>query len=109
MFIYNVTINVDYEVKDEWLTWMESHILDVLNTGKFVAAKLTEVLIEEEMGGTTYSVQYSAKTKEDIQNYYKEDAQRLRADGMRKFGDKMVAFRTELRLIKEFYPTNSNN
>lgn len=109
MFIYNVTINIDYEVKDEWLTWMESHILDVLNTGKFVAAKLTEVLIEEEMGGTTYSVQYSAKTKEDIQNYYKEDAQRLRADGMRKFGDKMVAFRTELRLIKEFYPTNSNN
>lgn len=109
MFIYNVTINIDDQVKDEWLTWMESHILDVLNTGKFVAAKLTEVLIEEEMGGTTYSVQYSAKTKEDIQNYYKEDAQRLRADGMRKFGDKMVAFRTELRLIKEFYPTNSNN
>ncbi|MGC6285693.1 MAG: DUF4286 family protein [Polaribacter sp.] len=109
MFIYNVTINIDDEVKDEWLTWMESHILDVLNTGKFVAAKLTEVLIEEEMGGTTYSVQYSAKTKEDIQNYYKEDAQRLRVDGMRKFGDKMVAFRTELRLIKEFYPTNSNN
>ena len=109
MFIYNVTINIDDEVKDQWLTWMESHILDVLNTGKFVAAKLTEVLIEEEMGGTTYSVQYSAKTKEDIQNYYKEDAQRLRADGMRKFGDKMVAFRTELRLIKEFYPTNSNN
>ena len=62
MFIYNVTINIDDEVKDEWLTWMESHILDVLNTGKFVAAKLTEVLIEEEMGGTTYSVQYSAKT-----------------------------------------------
>ena len=109
MYIYNVTINIEDDVKDEWLTWMETHILDVLNTGKFVAAKLTEVLVEEEMGGTTYSVQYTAKTKEDIQNYYKEDAKRLRGDGMRKFGDKMVAFRTELRLIKEFYPTTSNN
>lgn len=109
MYIYNVTINIDDEVKDEWLTWMETHILDVLNTGKFVAAKLTQVLVEEEMGGTTYSVQYSAKTKEDLQNYYKEDAKRLRGDGLRKFGDKMVAFRTELRLIKEFYPTTSNN
>ena len=109
MYIYNVTINIDDDVKDEWLTWMETHILDVLNTGKFVAAKLTEVLVEEEMGGTTYSIQYTAKTKEDIQNYYKEDAKRLRGDGMRKFGDKMVAFRTELRLIKEFYPTTSNN
>lgn len=109
MYIYNVTINIDDDVKDEWLTWMETHILDVLNTGKFVAAKLTQVLVEEEMGGTTYSVQYSAKTKEDLQNYYKEDARRLRGDGLRKFGDKMVAFRTELRLIKEFYPTTSNN
>ena len=109
MYIYNVTINIDDDVKDEWLTWMETHILDVLNTGKFVAAKLTQVLVEEEMGGTTYSVQYSAKTKEDLQNYYKEDAKRLRGDGLRKFDDKMVAFRTELRLIKEFYPTTSNN
>ena len=109
MYIYNVTINIDDDVKDEWLTWMETHILDVLNTGKFVAAKLTQVLVEEEMGGTTYSVQYSAKTKEDLQNYYKEDAKRLRGDGLRKFGDKMVAFRTERRLIKEFYPTTSNN
>lgn len=109
MYIYNVTINIDDDVKDEWLTWMETHILDVLNTGKFVAAKLTQVLVEEEMGGTTYSVQYTAKTKEDLQNYYKEDAKRLRGDGLRKFGDKMVAFRTELRLIKEFYPTTSNN
>ena len=109
MYIYNVTINIDDDVKDEWLTWMETHILDVLNTGKFVAAKLTQVLVEEEMGGPTYSVQYSAKTKEDLQNYYKEDAKRLRGDGLRKFGDKMVAFRTELRLIKEFYPTTSNN
>lgn len=109
MYIYNVTINIDDDVKDEWLTWMETHILDVLNTGKFVAAKLTQVLVEEEMGGITYSVQYTAKTKEDLQNYYKEDAKRLRGDGLRKFGDKMVAFRTELRLIKEFYPTTSNN
>ena len=109
MYIYNVTINIDDDVKDEWLTWMETHILDVLNTGKFVAAKLTQVLVEEEMGGTTYSVQYTAKTKEDLQNYYKEDAKRLRGDGLRKFGNKMVAFRTELRLIKEFYPTTSNN
>ncbi len=109
MYIYNVTINIDDDVKDEWLTWMETHILDVLNTGKFVAAKLTQVLVEEEMGGTTYSVQYTAKTKDDLQNYYKEDARRLRGDGLRKFGDKMVAFRTELRLIKEFYPTTSNN
>jgi hypothetical protein len=109
MYIYNVTINIDETVHLEWLTWMETHIPEVLNTGRFTAAKLTEVLVEEEMGGRTYSVQYSANTKEDIENYYKYDAERLRNEGLKKFSDKMLSFRTELKLIKEFYPTNISN
>ncbi len=108
MYIYNVTINIDNLVYNEWLTWVETHILEVLNTGKFTAAKLTEVLVEEEMGGKTYSIQYSANTREDLDNYYKEDANRLRSETLKKFGDKMLAFRTELKLIKEFYPTHRN-
>jgi hypothetical protein len=109
MYIYNVTINIDETVHLEWLTWMETHIPEVLNTGKFTAAKLTEVLVDEDMGGRTYSVQYSANTKEDIENYYKYDAERLRNEGLKKFSDKMLSFRTELKLIKEFYPTNISN
>ena len=109
MYIYNVTINIDNAVHDEWFTWMETHILEVLNTGKFLSAKFTQVLVEEEMGGKTYSVQYTANSKEDLQDYYKEDAEGLRIKSLQKFGDKMLAFRTELRLIKEFYPTANNN
>ena len=109
MYIYNVTINIDESLHNEWLTWMETHILDVLNTGKFISAKLTEVLVDEEMGGKTYSVQYTANTREDLEDYYKEDADNLRLEGLKKFGDKMLAFRTELRLIKEFYPTSVGN
>ena len=109
MYIYNVTINIDDRVHNEWLTWMETHILEVLNTGKFISAKLTEVLVEEEMGGRTYSVQYTANTKEDLEDYYKEDAEILRMESAKKFGDNMLAFRTELKLIKEYYPTNVSN
>ena len=109
MYIYNVTININETVHEEWLTWMETHILEVLNTGKFISAKLTEVLVDEEMGGKTYSVQYTANTREDLDDYYKEDADRLRLQGFKKFGDQMLAFRTELRLINEFYPTNIRN
>jgi len=58
MYIYNVTTNIDAAVHDEWLTWIKTHITEVLNTGKFTSAKLTEVLVEEEMGGKNifYSV-----------------------------------------------------
>ena len=109
MYIYNVTINIDDSVHDEWLIWMESHIPEVLNTGKFISAKFTEVLVEEEMGGKTYSVQYTANSKDDVEAYYKEDADELRIEALKKFGDKMLAFRTELKLIKEFYPINVSN
>ena len=108
MYIYNVTINVDDAIHDEWLKWMDSHINEVLNTGKFTAAKLTEVLVDNEVG-RTYSVQYATNSRADLENYYKEDANNLRLDGLKKFGDKMVAFRTELKLVKEFYPKSTKN
>ncbi len=109
MYIYNVTINIDESVHQEWLHWMQSHIAEVLATGRFTSAKMTQVLVEEEMGGVTYSVQYTAPTREDLDNYYKYDAERLRSDGMKKFADKMVAFRTELKMIKEFFPKVASN
>lgn len=108
MYIYNVTINIDESVHKEWLNWMETHILDVLNTGKFLSAKLTEVLVDEEMGGKTYSVQYTANTREDLDNYYQFNADKLRKNGA-KFADKMVSFRTELKVINEFFPTVTSN
>jgi len=109
MYIYNVTINIDETVHKEWLLFMETHILEVLNTGKFTTAKLTEVLVEEEMGGRTYSVQYTASTREDLDDYYKYDDDKIQTEALKKFGSKMLSFKTELKLVKEFYPTNKSN
>ena len=59
MYIYNITINVEESIHQEWLIWIQDHIQEVLATGRFVSAKLTQVLVEEEMGGITYSIQYT--------------------------------------------------
>jgi phosphoribosylamine-glycine ligase len=84
------------------MQWMqEKHIKAVLATGKFTSARMVKVLIEEEMGGTTYSIQYTTDSKETLQKYYDEDAPRLREEGLRLFADKMLAFRTELELVSE--------
>ena len=109
MYIYNVTINIDNSVHAEWLVWIQEHIQKTLNTGHFLSAKMTQVLIEEEMGGMTYSIQYTAKTQADLTNYYAKDADKLRHEALLKFADKMLTFRTELKVIKEFYPTTSSN
>lgn len=103
MILYNVTINIDDSVHDKWLAWMmEKHIPEVMETGKFFKAKIVKVLIVEEMGGSTYAIQYFAENMEKLQAYYNEDAPRLREEGVRLFGDKMLAFRTEMELLKEF-------
>ena len=102
MLIYNVTLSVDDSIHDEWLTWIRSHIPEVLATGKFMEAKLTKVLVDEGTGATTYSCQYKAKSREDLDQYYKNHADRLRQDGMKRFSDKVLAFRTELEIIDEY-------
>ena len=59
------------------------------------------------MGGVTYSVQYRAKSREALDKYYQFDADKLKGDALLKFGDKMLAFRTELEIIDEFKVTHN--
>ncbi len=104
MILYNVTINIDLSVHDQWMKWMQTkHINDVLATGKFTSARMVKVLVEEE-GSVTYSIQYTTESKEKLERYYQEDAPRLRQEGLALFADKMLAFRTELQVMSEHFP-----
>ncbi|MBP0902664.1 DUF4286 family protein [Mariniflexile gromovii] len=102
MIIYNVTSNIDESIHDEWLAWIKEHIPQVLATGKFEKATLTRVLVEEDMGGVTYSVQYRTYSREALDAYYREDAEKLRSEGLKKFADKVLSFRTELQILDEY-------
>jgi hypothetical protein len=102
MIIYNVTSNVHDSIHEEWLHWMQhTHIPEMIATGKFTKARLVKVLIDEEMGGTTYSVQFYTDSKATLDKYYEEDADRLRQHTRAKFGDHVVSFRTELQFISD--------
>ena len=102
MYIYNVTINIEESVHDQWLKWMhKKHIPDMIATGKFIKALMSKVMVNEEMGGLTYSIQFTTESKEMLEKYYLEDADRLRSETIRLFSNKFVAFRTELEIIHE--------
>ena len=96
MIIYNVTINIENDVKDEWVKWMKTiHIPEVMNTGCFVEYKICKVLVDEEQG-TTYSVQYTSKTMQEYERQHAPRFQKAMAD---KYGNKLVAFRTLLEVL----------
>lgn len=103
MIIYNVTVNIEESVQQEWLAWMKkTHIPEVINTGMFVSAKMSKVLVEEQMGGITYSIQYSCESKAKLDEYREKFAPQLQQEHTKKFQGKFVAFRTLLEVISEF-------
>ncbi|KRB59320.1 DUF4286 family protein [Flavobacterium sp. Root186] len=102
MIIYNITTNIHESVHDQWLKWMqEKHIPEILATEKFSSARIVKVLVEEEMGGITYSVQYTTDSKETLEKYYIEDQPHFDREALELFADKMLSFRTELQVISE--------
>lgn len=101
MIIYNVTVNVENDIRDEWVAWMRDiHIPDVMRTGKFRNYRFTEVMVDEE-SGTTFSIQYLAASMEELQDYQHNHAAALQREHTEKFPNKYVAFRTLLKLIDQ--------
>lgn len=94
MILYNVTINIESSVHDEWLEWMKSvHIPDVLATGLFVDNKIFKIISDHEEGHT-YSIQYFLNSMEDYKRYQKDFAPKLQEEHSAKYRNKFVAFRT---------------
>ena len=99
MIIYNVTVNIDSSVHDEWLDWMKNtHIPDVVATGCFSAGNIFRIMVDEQ-SGVSYSIQYSAACIEDIQRYMKDFAPALQKEHTEKYADKFTAFRTLLEKV----------
>ena len=99
MIIYNVTVNIENDVRDEWLQWMKTvHIPDVMKTGYFLENKICKVLVEEEQG-TTYSIQYTCENMQTLPEYQRSHSPRLQKEHADKYANKFVAFRTLLEVV----------
>ncbi len=102
MYIYNVTTNVQETIVDIWLDWMKTvHIPAMLGTGCFTEAKLSRVMVQEEMGGKTFSIQYAVKDKETFKGYYVAYAADMNSKVEKKFSGNYVQFQTELEVLAD--------
>jgi len=102
MIIYNVTVNVDLSIQEDWLQWMrKTHIPDVLNTGLFEKATLNEVLGDSD-DGATYAVQYFCEDMATLEQYQSVFAPALQAEHTARYAGKFGAFRTLLEVVEQF-------
>ena len=99
MIVYNVTINVDADVAEEWLRWMkEVHIPDVMATGLFLDNRIMRILAEEE-GGLSYAIQYTCADMATYERYKEQHAPRLQAETQKPYSGRFAAFRTLLEVV----------
>jgi len=93
---------MNQSIEEHWLNWIKEHIPQVLGTGLFKDARLTRVLVQENDGSSTFSVQYKAIDRKALDVYLNEYAEGFRKEGLEKFGDNVLTFRTELEIIDEY-------
>jgi hypothetical protein len=100
MILYNVMVNIEESVHDEWLDWMTNkHVPDVMKTGLFTEYKIFRILDVESDGGVTYSIQYFCNSLDDYEKYQEEYAPILQKEHSGKYKDKFVAFRTIMESV----------
>ena len=100
MILYNVTVNIDEDIEEEWLEWMTTkHVPDILATGCFNEGKVYKILSPEPDEGVTYSIHYHTKDLEDFERYQIEHAAILQSEHKDKFAGKFTAYRTVLERV----------
>ncbi len=101
MFIYNITINVNWNIHDHWKQWMkEEHMPEVIHTGCFTGSQLVRVLETEEQDGPTYAAQYYAESRADYNRYIELYADELRKKSIDRWGNGFIAFRSLMQVVQ---------
>ena len=99
MILYNVTVIMDEEIHDEWLSWMKNqHIADVMATSCFVSYRMLRV-VDSPNDGVTYCMQYIAEDRQKYEDYKSNYASGLQASFPAKFADKYVIYRSLMEFV----------
>ena len=102
MIIYNVTVSVEENVKNDWLNWMKTeHIPEVMACGIFTKAQINHVIVQSD-SDNTFAIAYTCSSMKELHQYQIKFAPELQKKHDKKFKEKAIAFRTLMEVIEEF-------
>ncbi len=97
MLVYEVNLDVDAEIAESYRDWLEEHIREMLEIEGFVSAELLLRQPGDDEGADPtrigFTVHYRLEDREALEHYLANDAPRMRADGIRRFGERFAASR----------------
>ena len=102
MILYNITVNIDNAVAEEWLQWMkETHIPEVMATTYFIKFQIARMLTEDaDSGGLTYAVQFFCRNMADFEEYQQDFAPELQAKHAKRYANQFVTFESLLEVVE---------
>ncbi len=100
MILYNVTINIEPDIQEDWVQWMKhKHIPDVLNTGLFRGHYFFRIISNPQEEGLTYCIQYFLDNIRDYEKYQEKYAPALQKEVEERYKEKFVAARTIMKEV----------
>ncbi len=100
MTIYEVNLTVTADI-DSFALWLDEHIREILRIDGFVSAEWFEVE-HDTPNEKQWTVHYRLHNRESLDAYFTHHAERMRADGLQRFGGKFSATRRVLGVCRGF-------
>ena len=82
MVEYEVTITVEKEIFDDYMVWLKEHISEMLKLEGFKDASFYHV---DVLNSQVICVRYEVESRELLEGYIKNQAQRMRAQSNQNF------------------------
>ena len=99
MIIYNVTVNIDDSVHDEWLEWMKNNFIpSLMSSQSFTENKFYQVKVNADQS-PTYTLQLYCDNIELWQAYQELQANDHLKEVQHAWGEKCYYFCTEMQIV----------
>lgn len=102
MVVFNITMNVDEQIEKDFVLFVkETWIPMLVNEPLFSDARVCKVLVEEEMGGKTFSLQLNASSLPELEAFEMNRFPIVYQVLHEKFMNKFVIFTTKMEFLHQ--------
>lgn len=100
MYLLSITINIEDDLRDEWMSWVNAKINAILADKNLVHDfRILRIMKEEPGQGSTYSFQYHLNDLMRVKLFEQRYNQEVAAEMFRFYKEKFVEFRTMLEVV----------
>jgi hypothetical protein len=101
MLIYNITMQTEWQIHDEWLLWMNNTYVPLaMGSGCFEKYQFMQLLEVDDTEGPTYALQLYATSKADYNRYLELHLPQIEQQSFEKWEGSLVSFATLMKVVE---------